>query len=103
MLKIYLVLTLGLFAGWIRMIPAFEHRKYLRGILFSAACATLTWSGMQVAAAATAQPEKGWILLAGMGGYMLFLSVIFYNMTTYFKNREKNRRSGGSEFDGEKH
>ena len=47
---------------------------------------TVTWGSVQVASVAEAAPHDG-VNIAGATAYMLFLAVVFYNITEWFKKR----------------
>ncbi len=87
MLTVCLICTIGYFIGWLRMIPAFAHRKLLRGLMLATGWLAVTWGGVQVAAVAEAAPHDGVKIIAGATAYMLFLAVVFYNITEWFKKR----------------
>lgn len=90
MFILYIIMTIGLFLGWIRLIPCIQKKRWLSGLFIFLAFILITWSSIEISRLAnTASDGESTILLSFYCGYLFMFSVIFYNLAKFITAKYK--------------
>lgn len=88
MIMIYIISTLGIAIGWIKNLSIIASKPWLERMFFLISFILLTWCSIDIVSQ-TSHLDDDWsfIYLGCYFGYLLILSVIFYNLVNFLSKK----------------
>lgn len=88
MLLAYIIATLALFIGWIKNISIIATKPWIERCFFLTSTVLLIWCSLRVVNQTNHLSDNlAFMYLAYYFGYLLLLSVIFYNLVNFLSKK----------------